>query len=456
MRFFFICLSVLIFGAQQALSDSHLWPLPVRPSDDPFYKPPAGDEWTKKPQGSILKIRPVTISSLIPLMPSKAKAYQLLYSTLDVHGKADATVTTIIVPVEPDFTRVLSYQNAYDSADINCGPSYGMQFQVDGWASTWNMLNLAFVMPFLQKGPILNIPDYEGSNGAFTVGPQSAFQTLDSIRAALQSGEHTNISADANVIMFGYSGGAFATEWATEKKAWYAPELPIVGAAMGGPPPNVSQTYKNVNGGPLAELNIAAMLGVMNAFPDMDEWMRADLKDDEYQKSRFLFPLEKCSGLCKDVRESLAGEDVSFFFKSYDKFLYRYKERLEEIGVMGQNITWANRPKYRLMFFYGANDEVTAPVEATQNLVKKWRSVALVASREIPRATHTTALLPGLPKAWRWINWRFKNAEEKASLGETDEDAIGVDREFDELEADDDEFDLQAQMILGLGGRMEL
>ncbi|KAJ6104884.1 hypothetical protein N7486_003573 [Penicillium sp. IBT 16267x] len=147
--------------------------------------------------------------------------------------------------------------SVYDSADINCGPSYGLHFQAERWGSLWNKLNLVFLLPYLQKGPVLNIPDYEGSNAACTVGPQSAFHTLDSIRAALQSTDYTNISSDAMVIMFGYSGGAFATELATEK--------------LGGLPPNITSTYNNINKGPMAEVNIAAILGVMNAYPEMDE-----------------------------------------------------------------------------------------------------------------------------------------------------------------------------------------
>lgn len=358
---------------------------------------------------------------------------------------------------EPDFDRVISVQNAYDSADINYSPSYGLQFQVDGWASSWNKMKLAFLIPYLQKGPIMNIPDYEGSNAAFTVGPQSAYQTLDSIRAALDSTKHTNISVDAKVIMFGYSGGAFAIEWATETRAWYAPKLSIVGAVMGGPPPNVSQTYYNVNGGPLSELNIAAMLGVMNAYPDMDEWMRGDLKRDENKESRFLFPLEKCSGWCQTLRISLAGEDVSSFFESGDHFLYKYKDRLDEIGVMGKNISWGNRPKYPLVFFYGAEDEVTASVEDTDDLVKKWSRVAWVTPHKIHNATHSSALLPGLPKAWAWINRIFQAAEGLASIGETDEDVVGLeDHPTESSESDETEMIIQTQMLLGAGGRMEL
>jgi triacylglycerol lipase len=143
---------------------------PLLPSEDPLYTP-NNDSWSElAPPGTILNSREVTIASLVPGFPSKAKAFQLLYVTRDVHEKPAHTVTTIVVPQEPKFDRLLSFQIAYDSPDINCSPSYGIQFGVDGPAATWNRNQLSYALPYLQQGPVLNIPDYEGSN----VGPQSA------------------------------------------------------------------------------------------------------------------------------------------------------------------------------------------------------------------------------------------------------------------------------------------
>jgi hypothetical protein len=119
---------------------------------------------------------------------------------------------------------------------------------------------------------MLNIPHHEGSNAAFTAGPQSGYQTLDSIKAtmAFAHEEDTEIDKDANVIMIGYSGGGSATEWATELKALYAEDLPIIGAVIGGAPPKFANVYHNDNDGQFADLDVWAMLGIMNAYPQMD------------------------------------------------------------------------------------------------------------------------------------------------------------------------------------------
>jgi triacylglycerol lipase len=382
------------------------------PINDPFYVPGV-DQWESLPRGTILDKREVTIASLIPGTESEAKAYQMLYFTQDLNEQPQASVTTIIVPKEPRLGRVISVQNAYDSPDPNCAPSYGLQHGAEGWSQQWNQVNLVFLLPYLRRGPVLNIPDFEGNNAAFAVGPQSAYQTLDSIRAAKASSEITGIEEDANYIMFGYSGGALATEWATEFKTEYADDLPIVGAVMGGPPTNISQTYHNVNNGSLAQLNVWAMLGLMNAFPEMDEWMRGDLRKDAYQDKQFLHALTRCSYPSDSLVVDLEYTNISALFTNGDQFLTRFKEDIDRVGIMGQHITKDNNPGYPLAFFYGMRDDVIAPIDDVERLITKWKDEAGVKVDRfpIPGLDHVTALGAGIPWSWGWMNNQFSNVE---------------------------------------------
>ncbi|KAJ5973976.1 hypothetical protein N7481_011186 [Penicillium waksmanii] len=389
---------------------------PLVPIEDPFYLPPDDDSW-KNSTGEVLRKREVIVANVITGTKSNAKAYQLLYSTKDMDGNPDASVTTVIVPVRPNKKRVISLQSAYDSPDTNCAPSYGLQHQAEGWGKTMNRLNLAFLTPYLIAGPILNIPDYEGSNAAFAVGPQSGYQTLDSIKAALslESREYTGIEEEAKVIMVGYSGGALATEWATEMKAWYAESLPIIGAVIGGAPTNITSTYHNVNGETLAGLNVWAMLGIMNAYPNMNEWMREDLRTDSYQDKRFLLELTSCSYGSPALAQGLQFANISAMFKHGDHFLTEFSGILDTIGVMGQNITEQNNPGYPLAFFYGTEDEVTYPLEDTQKLIARWKTegkVEKVSDWPLDGKDHTTALFPGMVKAFGWMQCHFKEVEE--------------------------------------------
>ncbi|PKX95988.1 putative lipase [Aspergillus novofumigatus IBT 16806] len=381
--------------------------VPLLPSEDPFYTP-NDDSWSELPPGTIVNSREVTIASLVPGFPSKAKAFQLLYVTRDVHEQPAHTVTTIVVPQKPKFDRLLSFQIAYDSPDINCSPSYGIQFGVDGAAATWNRNQLSYVLPYLQQGPVLNIPDYEGSNAAFTVGPQSAYQTLDSIRAALNSEHLTGLSPEAKTIMFGYSGGGYATEWASEFHHSYSPELEIAGAAIGGPPTNITKSYLSVNGGAASALNAWAMLGVMNAFPDLKAYMLDHLLP-EYREA-FLGPLKRCSPRSGDGNDPppLNNMNISSFFDNGHQFLYEFKDILDEIGVMGRH----GIPKFPLYIYKGTNDDIAPTIEDTTALVRKYCEAGTNV-RFLPYSglDHTTALIFGMLPGWGWMTNIFNGIE---------------------------------------------
>ncbi|KAI7975981.1 hypothetical protein EIK77_007307 [Talaromyces pinophilus] len=389
-------------------------PLPLLPSEDSFYRP-RNDSWKELPVGTILDARNVTFGTLYPYLPSPADAYQLLYVTQNVHGEPDTTVTTIVVPPNANKNRLLSFQNAYDAPDVDCSPSYGFQFRVDGVAAAWNRGQLPLISRFLvDGGPVINIPDYEGSNASFTVGPQSAYQTLDSIRAALKSNDITGLSPDAKIVMFGYSGGGFATAWATEFHASYSPNLSIVGAAIGGLPINIKNTYTNVNNGMFSELSVLATLGLMSAFPELDQYVREHLKEDV--KEAFLYPLKRCSSREPIPEPSLINANITSFFDNGDQFLEDFNHIVEEVGIIGKRVKKGHAPNFPLLVYQGTNDTVTGPVKDTTALVRKFLEAGTRVSY-IPYLNqgHVDALILGMIPAWTWIIQRFERAEALAA-----------------------------------------
>lgn len=95
-----------VLGAVGGLLNTGSAPIP--PSDDSFYIPPKGFESAKP--GDILNSRPVpgglALLSLIPLQLQGS--YQLLYRTSDAQGNPTATVTTVLVPKNADFKKVVN------------------------------------------------------------------------------------------------------------------------------------------------------------------------------------------------------------------------------------------------------------------------------------------------------------------------------------------------------------
>ncbi|KAA8647916.1 hypothetical protein EYZ11_012906 [Aspergillus tanneri] len=387
-------------------------------------------------KGDILDHRQVSLPSLIPGAESPLTAYQLLFVTRNASFDLTTSVTTVIIPENPNPNRVLSYQIAYDSPDVNCSPSYGLQRGAGFAAAMWNQVQMSFVFPYLMsyKGllgrrPILNIPDYEGSNAAFTVGPQSGYHTLDSIRAALNSKDITGIKRTARAIMFGYSGGALATEWASELHAEYAPKLNIAGAAMGGPPPNITNTYINVNG-TQSPLNVWAMLGVMRAFPEVDEHMRNDIRPDK--RSLFLGPQKRCTRCQLYSPKIPPNENVSSWFEHGDEFLYKFKEILDTNGTMGNHIEKGQSPNFPLYIFQGTKDNITAPIEDTDNLYHKYCDAGTnVTYVRYVGLDHGGTLLAGMYPAWTWItavfNWVKIDECTKKDIGPSDGELNDVD-----------------------------
>lgn len=120
----------------------------------------------------------------------------------------------------------------------------------------------------LDQGYYVVTPDYEGPKSTFTVGLQSGKATLNSIRAVLSSGNLTGIDSDAEVMMWGYSGGTIASGWAAAIQSEYAPELGenLIGAALGGFVTNITATAEATDGGLFAGLIANALGGLGNEY----------------------------------------------------------------------------------------------------------------------------------------------------------------------------------------------
>jgi hypothetical protein len=233
------------------------------PSADPFYAAPASLA-TDAP-GTVLRSRAVTIVGLTQL--ASRTAYQLLYRTTDASGRPTATVTTLLLPSHPASgpRRLLSYQTAEDSLTTNCAPSYTLR-TASGTTQTAESGEMALG---LLKGWDVSVPDYQGPQSEWAVGPLAGRATLDGVRAvesfaaAGLDGSHTEVAT------IGYSGGSIPTIWASALAPRYAPELKIVGDAAGGVVPDPIENLTAVNGTVFAGAIIGVSVAVNRAYPSL-------------------------------------------------------------------------------------------------------------------------------------------------------------------------------------------
>ena len=195
---------------------------PLLPSEDPFYQPPPGYQHALP--GTVLRSRDVEVA-FFGLIPLRATATQLLYQTMDMNGKPEATATTVIVPadVAPGQTcPLLSYQCAIDAVTSRCFPSYALRRHAKAIGAV-PQFDFLLVSAALAKGWAVSVPDHEGPNGLWGAPYEPGYCVLDGVRAALSS-ERIGLSALAPIALWG---------------------TPAAGSPPPGPPKSAPTTHPN-------------------------------------------------------------------------------------------------------------------------------------------------------------------------------------------------------------------
>ncbi|MEU7217415.1 lipase family protein [Nocardia iowensis] len=229
-----VALPMFSFAAEAAAeADTAL----LFPTEDPFYR--AEGSLADIAPGAVLKTRTVGLAPTGARLP--VEATQVLYRTTGQLGEPAATVTTIIrPPTTSGPLRIVSYQGAYDALGARCDPSYTLR-----GGGSLAVADTPLFAAYLAAGFTVVTSDYEGTELAYGAGRKSGYATLDSIRAALHI---LDAPSSTPVGMSGFSGGSIATEYAAELAPTYAPELDIVGAALGGYPVDLVNTVSYING----------------------------------------------------------------------------------------------------------------------------------------------------------------------------------------------------------------
>ena len=237
---------------------------------DPFFQYTDSTPLADIAPGTVLKSR--TISVYIAGIKTRLQATQLVYRSTDALLRPAANVTTIFTPDCSKVScanknKVVSYQSFYDSLNPEDGPSRAYA----GGKRLPDLLPAVETVLFgkyVKNGYTVVISDTQGQKANFAAGPEYGYNTLDSIRAALNAPQ-LNLARDAKVAMMGYSGGAIATGWAAELAPTYAPDLKpnLIGAAYGGVLVSPEHNLTYVEGTPIwGGVMPMAVIGVSRAY----------------------------------------------------------------------------------------------------------------------------------------------------------------------------------------------
>jgi hypothetical protein len=242
---------------------------PTPPPSDPFYTPPSKIPAGKP--GTVIRSRPVCIGDLQAPVPFKA--WDVMYLSTGAenakgqpssyHAVPSVDTALIVEPLSSGTHPLVAWAVAQDSDSTLQAPSYTMTK-----GSSWD--NGAWQWA-LGNGWDVVVPDYEGPSSAYSAGPLEGHGMLDGIRAAEDFSATDGLAGKATQVgLWGYSGGAMATAWASELAPRYARELKIVGVAEGGVPADVHTVFDTINNGYLAPgLAFASAVGDNAVYPNL-------------------------------------------------------------------------------------------------------------------------------------------------------------------------------------------
>ncbi|HVU72780.1 MAG TPA: lipase family protein, partial [Mycobacteriales bacterium] len=218
---------------------------PLPPGQDPFYTYSDATPLTHIAPGTVLKSRTVALG--LGTDPTPVNATQLLYRTTDQVGDPSVTVTTVITPATaPVLPRIVGYLSFYDGLGARCDPSYtlagGDAGGMDEQQAEEEELQ---ILHYLAQGFIVTVPDFEGTGLHWMAGRESGYGTLDAVRA---TAAYLHLDATTPVGLTGYSGGSVAGDWAAELAPDYAPQVNLVGLAIGGIPVDYWHLFGYVDG----------------------------------------------------------------------------------------------------------------------------------------------------------------------------------------------------------------
>ncbi|KAK4215452.1 lipase 2 [Rhypophila decipiens] len=350
------------------------------PTYDPWYSPPSG--WESTVPGTPLRIRQPAYPSIN--VRGCKDTLQILYRSSDTHGNASWSVVTVFRPNDTYFNSlpplntknfagrlkgrgVVSYQVPSDSVAPDAAPSNLLQ----GQEPYGEMRDL------LMRGWIVAVPDYEGPRASYCAGAQAGYATLDAIRAVRAvAGTHVGIDPESSrYALWGYSGGGFAAGFAMELMGRYAPDLigKLVGAAVGGPSPNLTTVAQAMNKKDTAGLVVASLVGVVDQWPEAREYLRSRLKAEGTYNATGFLKIEKMSGV--EALMAYKDQDVYDYFVGGKSDIWGSESNgiiqavVDKDAVMGVHEA---PPKEVPVFVYKAAKDEMSAVEETDVLVESY------------------------------------------------------------------------------------
>ncbi|KAJ4149933.1 hypothetical protein LMH87_010706 [Akanthomyces muscarius] len=345
------------------------------------------------------------------------RTHQLMYRYDGTWGKPTWAVTTVLSPKKNDLStpNVVTYQAAYNSANIDGSPSYLLS---TGSADIeWHILDR-----MLDQGWHVSLPDYEGPSASFGAGKMAGHAVLDAMRAVhyVAAGLYGVDAHHLKHIAWGYSGGALATAWAFRELRSYASwdmEKKFNHYVIGGFPRDPIEMIKRLDGHEEAGIALHALSGLMNEFRHINGTIQlAAMRSGPFNIT--VFDRVKTMTRAETKRE-FAHQTLGYYFVDgldhVVQELRGHQPREQKIdfpkALKLESLTSPRlRERKKLLIYHGVHDEL-APIEKVDELIKKncWCQASVVIEyHRNHEGGHMENQELALDTAMSWMKTKFR------------------------------------------------
>lgn len=364
----------------------------------PLFPTPMADNFYTEP-ADIEALAPGTVIASRPMPPPPGffdvEVWQLKFRSTNSAGDAIAAVNTVLVPRNkaPD-GPLLSYQHIINALGLECAPSQAL------WSNDPNLAirEAPALNAVLQRGWTVVIADHLGPNSAYGAARLGGQIVLDSIRAT-QRFDPLQLQRSP-VALAGYSGGGMATAWAAALQNEYAPELNIVGSAVGGAPMNLERMARDLGFAPhpVFGLAFAAALGLEREYPT-----RIPIST-QLNALGVQMATDMQNACTNDIIAVGAGKSASQVAGSLDLM-----NSPEMIAAVDENSVELYPGVPRAPYFeWHSPSDTLIPVTSIDNTIARYCRAGVDVTQVLaPSNDHLTAAVLGLPQALAWIDQRF-------------------------------------------------
>lgn len=368
----------------------------VPPDQDPFYKA------TPQPGGApgdVIDARE-SVFTLDPVTKwpyPGVNSWQVMYQSENAAGEAIAVSGTVLVPTTPWFDGerpIIGYSIATRGLSDVCAASFSLSQGQD--------YEGPIIADILARGWAVAISDYEGLGTpglhTYMVGLSQGRAVLNMVRAA-QRLPATGLSKNAPIGVIGYSQGGGAGGWASELANTYAPELNVVGAAVGGVPANLQETGESLDGTLFVVFALMTSAGLDAAYDELDLENYLNTRGEGLMATTTgqvcTFSVDALTTLINTSFTKFADYTITSPLHS-DTWQARIAE--QKLGNV--------KPEMPVFLYHPSADQITPLKQATQ-LRQDWCDLGAAVEWTTTFTEHLAGASDFHPLASEWLSERF-------------------------------------------------